>query len=140
MIQVSIIKRTLRQGKTYDDFRHAWYHSVGFGTANKTLTMLNVANPREVIVIGLTEMTLEQAGALIVLDASERGAHPLDDVIEPQIDRTFGILVSEGDFSEAGEIEYKPATVNGEVTDKAEAEAALQAGARLLAACLRKSV
>jgi hypothetical protein len=114
-----------------------WYHSVGFGTANKMLTMLNVANPREVIVIGLTETTLEQAGALIALDANERGAHPLDDVIEPQIDRTFGILVSEDDFSEPGEIEYKPATVNGEVTDMAEAEAALQAGAHLLAAYLR---
>ena len=63
MIQVSIIKRTLREDKTYEDFRDAWYHSVGFGTSNRMLTMLNVANSREVIVIGLTETTLEQARA-----------------------------------------------------------------------------
>ena len=138
MIQVSIIKRTLREGKTYDDFRSAWYHSVGFGTANRMFTMLNVANPREVIVVGLTEATLEQASNLIAIDAKERGDHPLDDVIEPEIQRTFGILVSEDDFSEAGEIEFKPATVDGELTDMAAVDVALRFGAELLAGFLDK--
>jgi hypothetical protein len=136
MIQVSIIRRTLREGKTYDDFRAAWYHSVGFGVANRMLTMLNVANPREVIVIGLTEVTLEQASSLIAIDAKERGEHPLDDVIEPEIRRTFGILVSEDDFSAAGDVELKPASVNGEVTDMAAVDVALRAGAELLAGYL----
>ena len=132
MIEVSIIKRTLKEGKTYDDFRHAWYHHVGFGTANRMLTMLNVANSREVIVIGLTETTVEQAKALVAIDAKEREEHPLDGVIEPETQRTFGILVSEDDFSTAGEIEFKPATVNGEVTDMVAIEEALRVGAELL--------
>jgi hypothetical protein len=134
MIQVSIIKRTLREGRTYDDFREAWYHAVGFGATNRMLTSLNVANPREVIVIGLTELTtLEQASSLIAIDAKERQEHPLDDIVEPDIQRTFGILVSEDDFSGAGEIEFKPATVNGELTDMAAVEGALRTGAELLA-------
>jgi hypothetical protein len=96
MIQVSIIKRTLREGRTYDDFRDAWYHSVGFGATNRMLTSLNVANPREVVVIRLTELTtLEQASSWIAIDAKERQEHTLDDIVEPDIQRTFGILVSD---------------------------------------------
>ena len=41
--------------------------------------------------------------------------------------------MSEDDFSGAGEIEMKPPTVNGEVTDMAGVEEALRAGAELLA-------
>lgn len=133
MIQVSIVKRTLREGKTYDDFRQAWYHHVGFGTSNRMLTLLNVADPREVIVVGLTEVSLNQAPDLIAIDARERAEHPLDDVIESEIERIFGILVSEDDFSAAGDIEFKPATVNGEVTDMSAIQAALRVGAKLLA-------
>lgn len=55
MIAVAILRRRLREGRTYDDFREAWYHGVGFGTPNRMLTALNVADPREVIVIALTE-------------------------------------------------------------------------------------
>lgn len=92
MIQIAIVKRRLSEGKTYEDFRKAWYHTIGFGTTNKMPTMLNVADPREVIVIGLTETTIEQAHDLITIDAKERKENPLNDVIEPEIGRTFGIL------------------------------------------------
>lgn len=133
MIQVSIVKRTLQEGKAYDDFRRAWYHRVGFGTSNRMLTLLNVANPREVIVIGLTEVSLQGAADLIAIEAREREEHPLSDVVEPEIERTFGILVAEDDFSPAGEIDFEPATVNGKETDMAAVEIALRVGAELLA-------
>lgn len=48
MIQVAIVKRRLKEGKMYDDFRKAWYHTTGFGTNNQMLTVLNAANPREI--------------------------------------------------------------------------------------------
>ncbi len=41
MMVVSIIKRRLKEGKTYDDFRKAWYHTTGFGTTSKLYTMIN---------------------------------------------------------------------------------------------------
>ena len=50
-------------------------------------------------------------------DVKERLEHPLEAVIEPEIGRTFGIVVSEDDFSPAGKMEFKPASVNGKETD-----------------------
>jgi len=117
MIQVAIITRRLREGKTYEDFRKAWYHTVGFGTANRMYTAINAFDPREVIVIGTTEMDLDTLLAGFMIDVKERLAHPLDDVIEPEIDRTFGVLVSEDDFSAEGAIEYRPPTVGGQEVD-----------------------
>jgi hypothetical protein len=45
VIAVPILRRRLRQGKRYDDFRKARYHGTGFGTPNRVLTALNVADP-----------------------------------------------------------------------------------------------
>jgi hypothetical protein len=130
---VAILRRRLRPGKTYDDFRKAWYHQSGFGTPNRMLTALSVADPREVIVIALTEASPENAARLIEADAAERGASPLDDVIEPAIDRTFGILVAEDDFSPAGPVPYRAAAVGGVETDLSEVQKFLELGAALLA-------
>jgi hypothetical protein len=141
MIPVVILKRRLREGRTYEDFRKAWYHTVGFGSPNKMLTLLNVADPREVIVIGigLTETTLEQASGFGPIETKERKENPLDDFIEPEIDRTFGILVSEDDFSGSGPIPYRPATVNGRETDMTEVAKNLSEVAKLLAQLQRKT-
>ena len=133
MIQVAIVTRRLKKGKTYDDFRKAWYHTKGFGTSNKMLTILNAANPNEIIVIGLTEAGLEKIPDLIAIDSNERGSNPLDEVIEPQIERIFGVLVAEDDFSGSGSIEYKPPTVNGKVTDMNVLKSNIQQGMKLLA-------
>ena len=126
-------------GKTSEEFREAWYHHVGFGTSNWMFTFLNVANPREVVVIGLTEVDLEDAADMIGIDERERPERPLDHVVEPEFERIFGVLVSEDDFSAVGEVEFKPATVNGELTDMDAVHAALQFGADLLAGHLPPS-
>ena len=133
MIAVAIVRRRLRQGKTYDDFREAWYHRTGFGRSNRMLTALNVADPREVIVIALTEVSLDDADRLLEIDADERAASPLDDVIEPAIDRTFGVLIAEDDFSSSGPIPYRPAAAGGSETDLGEVQKILALGATLLA-------
>jgi hypothetical protein len=133
VIAVAILRRRLREGKTYEDFRRAWYHETGFATSNRMLTLLNVADPREVIVIALTEANLENASQLISIDAAERSSSPLDDVIEPTIDRTFGVLVAEDDFSPAGPIPYRAAAVSGVESDFGEIERALRQAGQLLA-------
>jgi len=129
----AMVKRRLREGKTYEDFRRAWYHRVGFGAPNQMLTVLNAADPREVIVIALTEVREDQIGRLLSIDAEERTDNPLDQVIEPEIERTFGILIAEDDFSSAGAIPYCPATVNGVETDLAQVADAMGKGRTLLA-------
>ena len=117
MIQVAILSRRLKEGKTYQDFREAWYHTVGFGTGNRMFTVINAFDTREIIVIGLTETSLDTMEAELKIDVKERLDHSLDDVIEPAIGRTFGLLVSEDDFSATGVVDYKPPAVDGKETD-----------------------
>lgn len=132
MIQVAILTRKLKEGKTYEDFRKAWYHTVGFGTANRMFTVINAFDPREIIVLGFTETTLEDFEDKLKIDVKERLEHPLNDVIEPGIGRTFGLLASEDDFSAEGAIDYRPPTVNGEETELEKFSADLEALADMI--------
>jgi len=133
MITISIVTRRLKKGKTYEDFRKAWYHTVGFGTAGRLYTAINVFDPREVIVVGFVEIKPGQDPMKILqIDVKERLLHPLEDVIEPEIGRTYGILVSEDDFSRAGKIEYEPASVNGKETDFKEIAQGLAMAKKLI--------
>lgn len=129
---VAILRRTLKEGQTYEDFRRAWYHKTGFGTENQMLTVLNGANPREIIVIAITEASMENASRLLAIDAEERASNPLDEVIEGEIDRTFGILIAEDDFSAEGPLAYQPAMINGSVTDLAAVADFIGVGRELL--------
>jgi len=117
MITVSIITRRLKEGKTYEDFRKAWYHTVGFGTSSKLYTALNVNDPREIVVMGFVESEMEEFREGLEIDIKERLENPLNDVIEPEIGRKFGMIISEDDFSDEGVIEYKEPSINGKETD-----------------------
>ncbi len=133
MIAVAILRRRLRPGRTYEDFRKAWYHETGFAAPNRMLTMINIADPREIIVIGMTQAeTIDDARRLLATDQDERRRSPLDDVIEPEIHRTFGLLVAEDDFSGRGPLEYTPPAVSGQPTDLSLADAQLAQAAGLL--------
>jgi hypothetical protein len=112
---VAIITRTLREGKTFDDYRKAWYHTHGFGVPTQMLTVINLNNPREILSIGIMELDdIEQLPPVLQIDIEERLANPLDEIVEDTIVRQFGIIASEDDFSMAGEIPPKPMTVAGE--------------------------
>jgi hypothetical protein len=118
MIGVSILTRRLKRGKTYEDFRKAWYHTVGYGADTKLYSAINIFDPQEIIVVGIGEIKPEQdLMKMLRIEVKERLDRPLEAVIEPEIGRTFGIVVSEDDFSPSGKIEYKPASVNGKETD-----------------------
>jgi len=132
LMVISILTRRLRPGKTYEDFRKAWYHSMGFGIPCRLYSAINVFDQREVIVVGLGEVQHGQDPmALLRTDVKERLEHPLDDVIEPDIGRRFGIVVSEDDFSPLGELGDKPASVDGKLTDFGEVAAGLALAGRL---------
>jgi hypothetical protein len=129
----SILTGRLKEGKTYEDFRKAWYRTVGFGTPCKLYTAINVLDQREIIVMAIGEVKPEQDPLkLLRIDVKERLEHPLDAVVEPEIDRTFGIMVSEDDFSPAGEIKYKPASINGKITDFKEIAQGLALAQKLI--------
>jgi hypothetical protein len=134
MIVISILTRRLKEGKTYEDFRKAWYHTAGYGAPTKLYTAINVFDQREIIVVGIGEITPEQDPMKILrIEVKERLENPLDAVIEPEIGRTFGIVVSEDDFSPAGKIKYKPASINGKETDFNEIAQGLALAQKLIA-------
>ncbi len=143
---VSILTRRLKEGKTYEDFRRAWFHTTGFGTAGKEtdgnsarlLTFINIFDPREVIVLGFTTTTLEGLRTALDIDVKVRGENPLDEVIEPAIGRSFALQVADDDFSTVGNIPYNPPMIDGEETDMAGFERNLSAIAAIYAAAAKK--
>jgi len=143
---VSILTRRLKEDKTYDDFRRAWFHTTGFGvegrdvdgSSNRMYSLINIFDPREVIVLGFATTTLGQLEDALDIDVKVRGGNPLDDVIEPEIGRKFCALIAEDDFSAAGDIPYQEACIGGKKTDMAEFEKNLNAIALLYAAASKK--
>jgi hypothetical protein len=118
MMGIIILTRRLKKGKTYEDFRKAWFHTVGYGAPVRLYSAINAFDQREIIVVGLAEIELGQDPTqLIQIEVKERMEHPLDAVIEPEMGRTLGLVVSEDDFSQPGRIEYRPASINGKKTD-----------------------
>jgi hypothetical protein len=101
-------------------------------------SLINIFDPREVIVLGFATTTLEQLEDALNIDMKVRGANPLDDIIEPEIGRKFCALIAEDDFSAAGNIPYKPAGIGGKETDIAEFENNRKAIAALYAAASKK--
>jgi hypothetical protein len=143
---VSILTRRLKEGKTYDDFRRAWFHTTGFGikgreaegSSARLLTFINIFDPREIIVLGFATTTLEQLEAALEIDVKVRGENPLDDVIEPEIGRSFALQVADDDFSAIGDIPYTPPVIGGKETDMAAFEKDRIAIAGLYAAAAKK--
>ena len=68
---VAVVTRTLREGKTYDDYRRAWFHSNGFGVSTQMYTVVNAFNPREIISIGIIDTEIEQLSELLAIDVEE---------------------------------------------------------------------
>lgn len=129
---VAIITRTLREGKTFDDYRKAWYHTQGFGVPTNMLTVVNLFNPREILSIGIMELEdIEQLQAELHIDIEQRLANPLDDVIEDNIVRQFGIVASEDDFSAAGALEPQPMTIDGEEVEYSDIEKVIGVAAEM---------
>ncbi len=142
---VAIITRRLRKGKSYDDFRKAWYHTTGFGVkgkekggSNSMFTLINVFDPREIVVLGFVTSTLEQLEDALKIEVKFRGENPMDKVIEPEIGRKFCALVSEDDFSAVGKVPYKPPSIAGKKTNLAKFHENLRAIKKLYAAAAKK--
>lgn len=70
---------------------------------------------------------MDQMPSLLQIDVTERLANPLDDVVEQQIVRHFGVVAAEDDFSPAGILEYRPPSVDGKAVNFAEIEGLLSA-------------
>lgn len=117
---ITIIHRRLREGKTFDDYRKAWFHATGFGTPTTMYTVVNAFDPRELISVAVGggggstfEEMMSKIKSILDTDLQERNASPLDDIVEETIVRHFGLVIAEDDFSPAGHLEYVTPGVDG---------------------------
>jgi hypothetical protein len=121
---ITVIHRRLREGKTFDDYRKAWFHASGFGAPTTMYTVVNAFDPKEIISVavgggggGTFEGMKSKMKSILDIDVRERDASPLDDIVEESIARHFGLVIAEDDFSSAGPLEYVIPSVDGEHTD-----------------------
>jgi hypothetical protein len=55
---VAVLIRTLREGKTYDDFVRAWYPDKGFGVGGRgPILAESVQNEREMLTLALMDIS-----------------------------------------------------------------------------------
>jgi hypothetical protein len=91
---IAMVTRTLKPGKSYDDYRQAWFHTKGFGVPTTMYTVVNAFNPREIISIGILDGDETQLFNALNIDVKDRLANPLDDIIESTIVRNFSIVTA----------------------------------------------
>lgn len=111
---MAMVIRKLRPGKTYMDYRRAWFHEQGFNAPTKMYTVVDSEDPQKIISVGIIDAEPHQLENLFIIDKSERKSHPLDDIIEPEIQRFFGPVIAEDDFSQQGKLEYASPHVDGQ--------------------------
>lgn len=120
MKYIAIIHRRIREGKTFDDYRKAWFHATGFGAPTTMYTVVNAFDPQELISVAVGggggstfEEMMSKMKSILDTDLRERNVSPLDDIVEETIVRHFGLIIAEDDFSPAGLLEYVAPSVDG---------------------------
>jgi len=102
---ISILVRRLKEGKTYEDFREAWLPDKPFGVPTRVVSVQGLDDPRDVVTIGFSDMSPEEAQAFLERTASqEQVRHErIDDVVEGDVARYYYVQVGDDDFTdEAG--------------------------------------
>jgi hypothetical protein len=98
-----VFVRKLRPGKTYADFRTAWFPDVGFGVPARVISGGGVLDPTEVVTVGFVDAEpgdLEHLGERIA--AAEAARHDrIDAVIERTEIRSIFVVEGDHDFSAA---------------------------------------
>lgn len=98
----SIVRRTLREGVTFEDFREAWRPEPGLDHADFTVVHArSLAEPREVVSIGHHDMTPQEFEALATSEDFARVNAARHERIAPLVEEADGFLgayeVIEGD-------------------------------------------
>lgn len=98
---IAVFVRRLREGKTYDDFRAAWKADKGFGVPTRVVNGLRMDDDREVITIGFVDIDPEDfaAGAAAVAEQEQVRHDRIDEVVEPEMTRTFYVQVDDDNLS-----------------------------------------
>jgi hypothetical protein len=98
-----VFVRKLREGKSYSDFREAWFPDVGFGVPARVISGAGVLDPSEIATVGFLDVAADQLGELGErLTAAEAARHDrIHAVIESTEIRVFFEVEGDDDFAAA---------------------------------------
>jgi hypothetical protein len=100
MVGVVFVRR-LREGKSYNDFRDAWYPEAGFGVPSRVLSGPGLFDEREVVTVGFVDADaneLEALGARVAAQEAKRHDR-IAEVVERTEVRTFFLVNDDSDFT-----------------------------------------
>jgi hypothetical protein len=98
---VSVFRRRLRAGVSFDDFIRAWEADKGFGVAARVFNAVSLDDPREILSVGFVDIdasTLESAVGRVAEQEAVRHSR-IDAVIESTMLRAYFDLRTEHDFT-----------------------------------------
>jgi hypothetical protein len=99
---VSVFRRRLRTGRTFEEFEAAWVADEGFGVPARVFNARSLTDEREILTFGFVDIGSDELAAAV-----ERVAGPeavrhrrIDDLIESTELRGFYELLTEHDFTD----------------------------------------
>ena len=97
----AMLVRRLREGKTLEDFRDAWFPDQGFGVSSRVLMARRVDNEREILTVGFVDLPRDQLDqGLQQVEANEAIRHDrIAEVIESTVLTGIYEIVDDNDFS-----------------------------------------
>jgi hypothetical protein len=110
---VAILIRRLRKGKTYEDFERAWMPDEGFGVPTRVVSLQRVDNSREIVTVGFSDMEVKDVEEFLErVGGQEQVRHErIEDVVEPEMTRSFYIQVGDHDLTNAPPIDWAGAGI-----------------------------
>lgn len=99
---VSVLKRRLREGKDYSDFRAAWLPDKGFGVPTRVISAVSMDDPRDIVTIGFSDLDPADVEAFVerVGPQEKLRADRLKEVVEPGGTRGFYLQVADDDLTD----------------------------------------
>jgi hypothetical protein len=98
---VSVFRRRLKEGKTFDDFLQAWGAEKGFGVPTRVFNAVRLDDQQEILTFAFVDVNAAAfAGATSAVAEQEAVRHSrIDEVIESTELRAFYDLRREDDLS-----------------------------------------
>lgn len=98
---VSIFVRRLKEGKTYQDFRVAWYPDKGFGIPTRVINATRADDPQEILSVGFVALPPGEIEKFVSqIAAQEQVRHDrIDEVIETTMLRGYYVIQNDDDLT-----------------------------------------
>lgn len=97
---LSVFRRRLKDGVTFEDFLEAWGAEQGFGVPTHVFNAVSVEDPRVVFTIGFVALDAEQlATGLDAVAEQEAVRHSRIDEVVESVERHFYDLRTEHDLT-----------------------------------------